>query len=358
LESEGADSFPIYQCAYVLSYSDQHELAWETLDGTLADARARGSVFGFTSSSAVRAIVAWRQGDVATCEAEARNGIALGALPPIVRGTIFTQLTLALVARGELEEAEWAVTESGCGPYLPELVHFNPAFYARSRLRLAQGRVEEALEDALELGRRDDRLEIRNPGVPWRVVAVEALVALENLDEAVRLADEQLAAAERWGTRSTIGVALHAQGMARSDEELLDRAVETLAASPARLDHARALVTLGAARRRAGRRREARDPLREGLEVARRCGATAVVEQAHAELVTAGAKPRRLMFSGLESLTASERRVAGMAGEGMSNREIAQALFVTIKTVETHLSRVYSKLDISSRTQLAEALSG
>jgi DNA-binding CsgD family transcriptional regulator len=356
LASEGADSFPIYQSAYVLSFADEHDLAWETLEGTLADARARGSVFGFTSSSAVRAIVCWHRGDVAACEAEARNGVALGALPPIVRGTIFTYLALALVARGELDEAEWAVTESGCGPYLPDLVHFNQAFYARARLRLAQGKVEEALEDALELGRRDARLEIRNPGVPWRTAAVDALVAMGDREQARQYAREHRQAAESWGTRSAIGVAVHAEGVASQDEALLEHAIDLLSATPALLATARALVDLGGARRRAGRRKEAREPLREGLELARQCGATALVETAHAELVTAGARPRRLQFSGLESLTASERRVATMAAEGMSNKEIAQALFVTVKTVETHLSRVYSKLDIGSRGELAQAL--
>jgi DNA-binding CsgD family transcriptional regulator len=136
----------------------------------------------------------------------------------------------------------------------------------------------------------------------------------------------------------------------------LHDAVAILAPSPARLEHARALVDLGSALRRAGSRREAREPLREGLEVARRCGAAALVEAAHEELVTAGARPRRLQFSGVESLTASERRVAEMAASGQSNREIAQALFVTVRTVENHLSRTYRKLDIGSREELPEAL--
>jgi DNA-binding CsgD family transcriptional regulator len=110
--------------------------------------------------------------------------------------------------------------------------------------------------------------------------------------------------------------------------------------------------------RRAGHRTQAREPLREGLEMARRCGATVLVERAHEELVTAGARPRRLMFSGLESLTAAERRVARRAADGRANREIAQELFVTTKTVENHLSRVYSKLDISGRDELTPALEG
>jgi len=140
-------------------------------------------------------------------------------------------------------------------------------------------------------------------------------------------------------------------------ERLLREAVEVLAESPARLEHARALIDLGAALRRGNSRREARTYLRGGVDLAHRCGAFALVARANEELAATGAHPRKVMLSGLESLTASERRVAQMAAEEVSNKEIAQALFVTVKTVEIHLSRVYRKLDIDSRRQLAGALS-
>ena len=130
-----------------------------------------------------------------------------------------------------------------------------------------------------------------------------------------------------------------------------------LAGSPARLEHARALIDLGAALRRANNRTEARTYLREGIDLAHQCGATALVDRGNNELAATGARARSVMLSGLESLTASERRVAQMAAEEVSNKEIAQALFVTVKTVEMHLSRVYRKLDIESRRQLAGALS-
>jgi len=164
--------------------------------------------------------------------------------------------------------------------------------------------------------------------------------------------------ARRWGTDSAIGIAQHAKGLVESPEgaDTLAEAVETLSRSPARLDHARALIDLGGTLRRSGKRAEAREPLREGLQMARDCGATVLAARAHQELVTAGAKPRRLQFSGLESLTASERRVAQMAASGLSNRQIAEQLFVTTKTVENHLTRVYSKLDVENREGLPDAL--
>ena len=136
----------------------------------------------------------------------------------------------------------------------------------------------------------------------------------------------------------------------------LEEAVEVLAGSPAKLEHAKTRTELGAALRRAKRRSEAREQLRHAVELATICGATILAARAESELLATGARPRRIALSGLESLTPSERRVAQMAAEGPTNREIAQALFVTPKTVEVHLSSVYRKLGISSRSQLSAAL--
>ncbi|HEV2777181.1 MAG TPA: helix-turn-helix transcriptional regulator, partial [Solirubrobacteraceae bacterium] len=132
--------------------------------------------------------------------------------------------------------------------------------------------------------------------------------------------------------------------------------VELLAQSPARLEEARARVALGGALRRDGHRVESREPLREGYELARRCGADALAETARSELRASGIRLRREALTGAAALTASEQRIAEMAAGGLSNPEIAQELFVTVKTIEMHLTHVYRKLDIGRRAQLAEAL--
>jgi len=85
-------------------------------------------------------------------------------------------------------------------------------------------------------------------------------------------------------------------------------------------------------------------------------GAIALTERTRTELIAAGGRPRRLVLSGLDSLTPSERRVAQFAADGMSNREIAQNLFITTRTVEGHLTHAYEKLAITSREQLPAAL--
>ncbi len=125
--------------------------------------------------------------------------------------------------------------------------------------------------------------------------------------------------------------------------------------SGARLEYARALVDLGALIRRGGRRSKARDVLRTGLELAVRCGAERLGARGREELLATGSRPRRIALSGVEALTPSERRVAELAADGLTNRAIAQALFVTEKTVEGHLGHAFDKLGVRSRTQLPDA---
>ena len=154
-------------------------------------------------------------------------------------------------------------------------------------------------------------------------------------------------------------MALQAQGLVLGGEEalaLLREAVAILDGSLARLEHARALGEHGAALRRAGRRGEAREPLEAAIEQARACGATPIAERAHSELRLTGARPRSLVFTGVDSLTPRERQVAELAAAGRANPEIAQELYVTRKTIEHHLGSIYRKLDLESREGLAGAL--
>ena len=134
---------------------------------------------------------------------------------------------------------------------------------------------------------------------------------------------------------------------------LLERAVERLDHSQAALERARALVDYGAALRRRRKRRAAREPLHRGLDLAlslRRQAASSTGRETSSR--AAGARPRRTAVQGVESLTAREQQVAALASGGLLNREIAHALYVTVKTVEWHLKHAYKKLDVSSRTEL------
>jgi len=269
----------------------------------------------------------------------------------------------ALLERGALREAEDAL--SGVAAQmedLPPQPQFSLLLSGRGRLRLAHGDLAGGLADLHECGRRNEQLGIRHPlVVPWRVDAALAHHGRGELDAARALADEELAAARDWGTPGTIGAAQRLLGLLSSGDEaiaLLQQATAALARSPARLEHARALVDLGAALRRANRRTEARAPLSRGLDLADRCGAELLSRRARDELAAAGARPRRVRLSGVDALTPSERRVSQMAARGLSNTEIAQTLFVTRKTVEKHLGNAYAKLGVKSRSDLPAHFSG
>jgi DNA-binding CsgD family transcriptional regulator len=231
---------------------------------------------------------------------------------------------------------------------------------ARGRLRVAELRPAAALDDLLAAGELFTRIGSPSPPTtPWRSDAALAHLALGNQNEARLLAAEELALAQAYNAPRVLGIALRAAGLAEGGKrgiELLGEAVSALEGSEARLEHARAMTDLGAALRRDGQRAESREMLRPALDLAHRCGALSLAERARTELIAAGARPRRLLLTGLDSLTPSERRVAQLAADGLPNRDIAQNLFITARTVEGHLTHAYHKLDITNREQLRAAL--
>jgi DNA-binding NarL/FixJ family response regulator len=230
----------------------------------------------------------------------------------------------------------------------------------RGRLHLIGNRPQEALTDFMACGDILAAAGAPNPSVlPWRSGAGRALWVLGDHDEARLLAEEELSLAREFGAPGPIGRALRTlAGMEEGARAIapLEEAVTCLEDAPTALERARALVELGSALRRARRPRDAREPLRRGLDLAQRCGAADLAARAMREVTAAGARPRRTALHGLEALTPRELQTAGLAAEGLSNREIASALYVTLKTVEWHLKHTYGKLGISSRAELARAL--
>jgi DNA-binding CsgD family transcriptional regulator len=214
------------------------------------------------------------------------------------------------------------------------------AVYTAALEELAGG-----VAELLDAGRRFDSVGSRNPApIAWQSPAALALLVLGEHDKARRLAGEELELAREWGAPRTLGAAFRVAGLVEGGKRGLARlgeAVEVLSDSPAKLEHAKARTELGAALRRAGQRARAREHLRRAVELATICGAAALPARGETELLATGARPRRVALSGVESLTPSERRVAEMAAQGPSNREIAQALFVTQRTVEVHLTGLY-----------------
>ena len=363
LTEHPTDSPLFYSLAFALIYADLLDLADRVFEEALADARARGSIFGFAAVSCMRSYVAYLRGGLPDAEAEARNAIdAQGVQAGVLLPRAVACLIDPLVERGELDAAGEALAGIGAESGPLDAIYHGWLVASRGRLRVARGQLKEGVEDFLAYGAAGERFSY-GTGItfPWRSSAALALLVSGEREEARRLAREELELYRDSGIARGLGVALRALGLVEGGEkgiELLRRAVDALEGSSARLEHARALADLGAALRRANRRAEAREPLRAALDLAHRCGATALMDRARRELAATGAKPRKLVFTGVDSLTASERRIAEMAAAGRRNRDIAQALFVTVKTVETHLFHAYQKLDITSRQDLPRALSG
>jgi DNA-binding CsgD family transcriptional regulator len=350
-----------FACSGLL-FSERFERAAALYDAALEDAQQAGSVPRFVAASCFRSWNSYRIGELAEAEADARLALeacsenALDWYLPFSAAMVLEPL----VERGELDQAEDELARSGAAAQERTSYSFMLLLYARGRLRLAQERAQEALADLLAAGAGLERMRAGGPAVcGWRSEAALAHAALGEQDEARRLAAAELELARSFGARRTLGVALRVAGVVEGGEQglaLLVDAAATLEQSPARLEYARALTDLGSALRRAGQRQEARMRLRLGLDLAYRCRAPALVERAREELVAAGSRPRRALLTGVEALTPSELRIVRMAAEGRANREIAQALFVTARTVETHLTHAYQKLGINSRDELPDAL--
>ena len=356
-------SVAFYYAVNVLPRAGLLDEAVSIFDQAVAQARRCGDIFNVAFMLLWRGKCQTDRGDLRAAVADLREALDLCVAHGMRVAWPYNIgfLAYALLEQGEADEAARVIDEGDFPEQLPlDQLHLVWFRLYRGRLRIKTGNPERGVEELLQVGETVRLVPCDNPSdVPWRSWAAEGLRLLDRNDEAHALADEELALARRWGDPHGIGASLRVLGLVEGGEagiESLREAVEVLAGSQARLEHVRALVDLGAALRRANQRTEARERLREGVDLARRVGAFGLAERANDEIAATGARPRKILQTGLDALTASERRVAQLAADGMSNKEIAQTLFVTIKTVEVHLSHAYRKLEISSRAQLDKTL--
>jgi DNA-binding CsgD family transcriptional regulator len=349
--------------AAALLHAGFFDEAQALLDIALADARAAANGLVLPALLAQRAWLGLRRSDLTAAEADARALLEASVLraSPLFRVMATGILVGALVERGALDEAERELETVAA--HLHGTLQTDAILrHARGRLRVAQGRLDEALGDLESAGEiATGTLAVSPSFLPWRSDAALAHLMLGQLDAARRLSEEEVELARAFGAPQALGVALRAAGLVAGGlrgEELLREAIEVLGGPDSRLEQARALADLGALMRRSNRRVDARHLLRQAIDAAHRVGAEPLARQAEAELRATGAKPRRVWLTGLEALTPSERRIAELAGERYTNSEIAQRLFVTVRTVEGHLTHVFQKLDIEARTELPGALAG
>jgi DNA-binding CsgD family transcriptional regulator len=345
--------------------ADGVAVAAREIDRARAAVLPDGSPMDYAIIGAVATVLAWRTGDVRGCETEAAAATSAvaaaepGYLPTALTSVLTRFAVLAAVERGDVPGARAHLRAHDDTLSGPATVPANRVGHARAYLALAEDDAVTALEEAIALGAAEAAAGTDNPAVPWRAQAALAHLRLGDTKAARALADEQHERALRWGAATDIGAALRVRAVVGPDHDridLLKAAHEVLTESPCVLERVMVERDLGEALRVTGRRSDAREYLVSAAERATEIGAGRLRAAAVDALDRLGDRPRKLAMAGADALTASERRIAALAGAGRSNREIAQEIFVTPKTVENHLGRIYQKLGISSRRDLSTAL--
>lgn len=345
-----------YAAMHALLVCERFDAAHRYLTDALRVARERGTRVTDPVVYSHRALVARARGDLAGARADVDLGLEASERSNFARRLLHATLVHCLIEEGALERAQEVLVDARLDGPIADTTFAGDVLAARGRLRLAQGDARAALDDLLVVSQRERLWGPRALLVPqhWAADLALAYAAAGSGEAGLALADEVVAVARELGAPGALGVALRTAGVLRRDVGLLQQAVASLRASPARLELARALFELGSALPR----KDGREHLRDARALAAECAAPALVAQAEARLGEGGGRLPRLQSSGVQALTAQERRVAELAAGGMTNRQIAQELYLTEKTVETHLSNAYRKLTISSRRQLALALAG
>jgi DNA-binding CsgD family transcriptional regulator len=326
-------------------------------EGIAASQRA-GSVAGYALTSCFRAQSRRLAGRLADAEADARAALTPGdplAWPMATTALAF--LVDSLVDQGRLDDAQDAMNENQVPHQALETYPLCQIRLARGKLAVARGDYEDGLSDILSAGEVFSAWGVLSPAwSDWRLAAARTLRLAGRLSEADEVARENLELSRACAVDRAVGEAELECALITRDANAARAAVARLSRAEAMLAHVRGLVELGELLLHQRRRAEAGETLREGLEAADHCGAGHFVVRARSGLAALGFRPRRAARRGVDALTAQERRVVDMAARGLSNREIAQALFVTPGTIEAHLTRAYEKLGVRSRAELPRIL--
>lgn len=326
----------------------------------IADARESGSLLAYANVGSYAALGMYMRGYVK--EAEALGRQALDALPFVWSVAVPYAATITAyssIERGDLDAAEEALRQAE-GREWEDVVERPFYLEARGRLRALKGDLPGAIEDLRESGRlMVSLIGTNNPAMlGWRSRLARLQIAAGDSDDSFDLIDEEIYYARAFGAPRALATALRVSGEARNEVEPIEEALSLLDGSLARLERAYCSLALGKVLFAKGSNKEAREALIEALMVGEMAGSVAIQDEARQALRVAGAKPRRPVVTGIAALTPGELRVARFAARGYSNREIAEALFVTVKAVEWHLGNAYRKLGIRSRIQLKEAIGG
>lgn len=362
LEDAGPETPTLWHVVGCLSWSDALDRSEQVIEAALDEAEREGSIVTTALALYSRSWPRYWRGQLSAAAADAQAAVAAwsGEFTMYLPVAAYW-LAVSLIELDDVEGAARAVDLPDAEQRWGGTNMYGPLIAGRGTVAMARGRHAEAAELFRRAG-ESVAPAVQNPAIlHWLSSLSAALLATGDAAGAAAAAAEELDLARRFGAPRPLGVALRASGLATGGSrgaEQLGEAVEVLRRSPSKLELTRALADLGGVLRRGGQRVAAREPLREALELSERLGAVALERRAREELLATGARPRGRKVTGVEALTPSERRVAEMAASGMTNREIAQRLFVTVQAVRWHLRNAYRKLEISSREDLAGALAG
>lgn len=364
-QANDADVWTERAALFALHLADEADDLLPAAQRSVEKVKSMGARWDYSYSLSCYARVLLHFGDVREAAAEARTAAELCERASGADSTAaqFTAWASALIEQGRIEQAEQLLDRIDRAWFEESVLEWHYFLHAKARARCLQSDRTAAVQLLLRCGDSMNDAGVDNPVfAPWRVDAACLLADLGRRSEAVDLIEAGDEAVQRWGTARAIGRQLMARGAVAEDSSQavasLTDAVEVLSGSPAWLEEARAHHRLGAALLRTEDVRSARKHLRRAIDLATLCGSRPIAESARALAVTAGGRVGQPLRSPVDLLTGSERRVATMAASGTSNREIAEALFVTLRTVETHLTSAYRKLRVSRRADLAIAIGG
>ena len=357
-DREVLESSAAYQALLALHFADDAAAVDEVLDQwfDVAARRANEMLFGLASNARCTARLAQGRIRDALADGEAAVEVMLRDRRVTVVGAA-GNLALTRLEPDDLAGAPAALDLPDPEPHWRTSASYTHWLHCRAVIRLAQGD-DAGLDDAAEVVRRQRAIGAVNPATIPAPFTLAAALATDRPSEARTLLEEAEVAAEKFGAARTLSMAARTRAVLEPEraEVLLERAEALVAEGPWGLDRMEARVALGRHRLGRGAKAEAREPLRLALAEADAVGAARLAREARDLLLATGARPRRTAVSGPDALTPTERAVAQLAVDGLSNREIAARRFVSVKAVEYHLANAYRKLGISSRSALSGAL--
>ena len=350
------DGYFYAAAAILFATLDDFGRAHRICDDCANEARSRGSRLAERSIELARAVTLLHQGrlveagNLARALLDGEDGAqALGA------AEASAILASALHEQGMHDETEQIIQTALSSAPTDELRGLL-LLEVSARVWLERGDLAQALRAITEAETLGNALGVANPALfAWQPTGARCYEAVGQSRRAHALAEDALEVAESFGMPRAIALALRTKAAIEgppAEIDLLKEALEVIEGSEAALERAKVLLCYGEALHRAGNDEVARSPLREGIGLADRLGATSISRRGLSTLRAAGGRPRRTRMAGPEALTPAERHVVDLAAAGATNREIAEALVITRKTVEWHLKKAFAKLEVRSRHQL------